>query len=613
MIGTATLSFSGGALTCNAPVTCTALTIGSLSGMLVATAGAVAGSATSNNLPEDPSVNVATPTGNAYFTRARVLATPLTGISSTHVILATDSVLTAFGKIDNVLGGNYPAGTVTGNLTVTGTLTTSGAVTLNTGLNGILQVTAGLISASATTSALTEGSNLYFTTARVLATALSGYVSGAGSITTSDTILTAIQKLNGNIAAVATTAVLTGYASTTGTISSADTVLTAIEKLNGNIGAVTNPLTVVLTGYVSTTGTITTFDTILTAIEKLNGNIAGVAATAVLTGYASTTGAIASSDTILTAIEKLNGNLAASAANVALTGYVSTTGVISATDTILVAIEKLNGNLAASATTATLSGYVSTTGTITSADTILTAIQKLNGNLAVVTNPLSATLTGYSSVSGTISSSDTILTAIQKLNGNDGLRLALAGGTITGTLGFSGTSNPGLIVNQLSGSQIGALPTSGTNYGNIVYNTSTNQLNALINGSYVAIGGVYLPLSAGSSFPLTATLYIQDGLTTAIQVGSSWSIRTSSSNNNFDFQNGSTTVLTCDNGLNVSIPNGVLKVQGHQVVGPQQPAVNNFSPAGGWSDGTAYTDFGNLIGSYNTLLTYLRTHGLIST
>jgi hypothetical protein len=52
-----------------------------------------------------------------------------------------------------------------------------------------------------TTSNLAEGSNLYFTNARAIAATLTGYTSGAGTISASDTILSAIQKLNGNIAA----------------------------------------------------------------------------------------------------------------------------------------------------------------------------------------------------------------------------------------------------------------------------------------------------------------------------------------------------------------------------------------------------------------------------
>src|SRR5581483_6779113 len=55
-----------------------------------------------------------------------------------------------------------------------------------------------------TTAQVTESGNLYFTNARAIAAALTGYVSGAGTISAADTVLSAIQKLNGNIAALVT-------------------------------------------------------------------------------------------------------------------------------------------------------------------------------------------------------------------------------------------------------------------------------------------------------------------------------------------------------------------------------------------------------------------------
>lgn len=55
--------------------------------------------------------------------------------------------------------------------------------------------------ASKSTSDLAEGSNLYFTNARAIAAPITGYVSGAGTVSATDSILQAIQKLNGNQAA----------------------------------------------------------------------------------------------------------------------------------------------------------------------------------------------------------------------------------------------------------------------------------------------------------------------------------------------------------------------------------------------------------------------------
>jgi hypothetical protein len=54
------------------------------------------------------------------------------------------------------------------------------------------------------TSQVTENTNLYFTNARAIASVLTGYTSGAGTISAADTILSAIQKLNGNIGALVT-------------------------------------------------------------------------------------------------------------------------------------------------------------------------------------------------------------------------------------------------------------------------------------------------------------------------------------------------------------------------------------------------------------------------
>ena len=51
-----------------------------------------------------------------------------------------------------------------------------------------------------TTANISENTNLYFTTARAIASVLTGFVAGAGSVSASDSILQAIQKIVGNIA-----------------------------------------------------------------------------------------------------------------------------------------------------------------------------------------------------------------------------------------------------------------------------------------------------------------------------------------------------------------------------------------------------------------------------
>jgi hypothetical protein len=67
------------------------------------------------------------------------------------------------------------------------------------------------------TAAVPESGNLYFTNARAIASVLTGYTSGAGTISAADSILSAIQKLNGNIGAL----------------------VTGVSSVNGQTGAVT--------------------------------------------------------------------------------------------------------------------------------------------------------------------------------------------------------------------------------------------------------------------------------------------------------------------------------------------------------------------------------------
>lgn len=62
-----------------------------------------------------------------------------------------------------------------------------------------------------TTTNVPEGTNLYFTNARVNASTLTGFVSGAGVIAPTDNVLQAIQKLDGNKVFSKTQAVTSNY------------------------------------------------------------------------------------------------------------------------------------------------------------------------------------------------------------------------------------------------------------------------------------------------------------------------------------------------------------------------------------------------------------------
>lgn len=76
-------------------------------------------------------------------------------------------------------------------------------VSTTTGNSGKLEAVA-TSSLNISTTNIVEGTKLFFTNARAIAATLTGYVSGAGTISATDSILSAIQKLNGNIAALVT-------------------------------------------------------------------------------------------------------------------------------------------------------------------------------------------------------------------------------------------------------------------------------------------------------------------------------------------------------------------------------------------------------------------------
>lgn len=108
--------------------------------------------------------------------------------------------------------------------------------------------------------------------AAVIAKVLTAYAAGAGAVSAADSILSAIQKVDGNSSNASVIArVLTGFASGAGTVSAADTILSAFQKVDGNTSNA-SVIAKVLTGFVSGAGTVTAADSILTAFQKVDGN-----------------------------------------------------------------------------------------------------------------------------------------------------------------------------------------------------------------------------------------------------------------------------------------------------------------------------------------------------
>ena len=232
-----------------------------------------------------------------------------TGPASTTKIFtlpdASSTILVSGGALGT------PSSGVATNLTGTASGLTAGNVTTNANLTG--DVTS---SGNATT----------LTNAPVIAKVLTGYVSGAGVVATTDSILQAIQKLNGNDA---TNANLTGGVTSVG---NATTVITN-ANLTGGVTSIGNATTVItnanLTGDVTSIGNATTVITNanLTGDVTSSGNATTLTNSAVigkvLTGYVSGAGTVAATDSILQAIQKLNGN---DATNANLTGGVTSVG-----------------------------------------------------------------------------------------------------------------------------------------------------------------------------------------------------------------------------------------------------------------------------------------------
>lgn len=87
-------------------------------------------------------------------------------------------------------------------------IASSGEVSINNLTGATTEVigatTTGQLTRSVSTTNLTEGTNLYFTDARAIASPLTGYTSTPGTITAADSLLSAIEKLNGNVSAIPT-------------------------------------------------------------------------------------------------------------------------------------------------------------------------------------------------------------------------------------------------------------------------------------------------------------------------------------------------------------------------------------------------------------------------
>jgi hypothetical protein len=235
------------------------------SGAVVATSG-------------DYNTSQVTENTNLYFTQARAIASVLStyALGTNTSLSISDTIVGAFGKVQAQLNNKQ-------NSITTGTTAQYFRGDLSLG--------------TLDTLAVAENTNLYFTTSRVLNTALTGYSIGTNT-----------------------------------SISGTDSVLVAFGKVQAQLNNKENSIVSGTTSqYYRGDKTFQTLDTLAVA-ENTNlyfTNARSIAST--LTSFTSTTGAVTSADSILSAVQKLYGNslLYPSLIGTAPISYNSSTGTIS--------------------------------------------------------------------------------------------------------------------------------------------------------------------------------------------------------------------------------------------------------------------------------------------
>jgi len=182
--------------------------------------------------------------------------TTITGTLNVTGVTTLSSTLGVTGQITGNVTGNL-TGNVTGNLTgnVTGNLT-GNALTATTatnvaysGLTGTVptwnQNTTGnaatVTNANLTGEVTTSGLVATVANSAVIGKVLTGYTSGAGTVAATDTILQAIQKINGNtVSGVAAAGALTGATLASNVVMSSLTTIQGLTVGKGNNGISTN-------------------------------------------------------------------------------------------------------------------------------------------------------------------------------------------------------------------------------------------------------------------------------------------------------------------------------------------------------------------------------------
>jgi hypothetical protein len=611
--GTITATLNGNAASATTATTAASATTASTAETCT-TVPAMSGEATSSGASNEVTLD-----NDAVIGKKLTGFTPITGeiteddsllgaIKKLYGIVASSGSASSSNIADRLVlrgtGGDFSAGTITATLNGNA----SSATVADSATSAETCTTVPALSGEATTSGSSNAITL--SNAAVIGKELTNFTKSAGTITSGDSLLSAIEKLygivasnevatssniadrlvlrstNGDFAAGTITAALNGNASSATMADSATTASSADDVPNAIVIAKT------LTDFgTPVAGTITSTDSILTAIQKLyaivansgaatssniedrlvlrgtNGDFSAGTITATLSGNATTANSATTAGTC-TIVPVLSGEAsttgttnAVTLANAAvigkkLTGFTSTAGTIGEDDSILTAIQKLyaivassgaatssntddrlvlrgtNGDFSAGTITAALSGNATsatTAGTCTTVP-VLSGEATTSGGSNTITLVNDAVigkkLTSFTPVSGTIDVNDSLLTAIQKLYGivassgaatssNLASRLVLrdtngdfSAGTITGALNGNATSATTAITAN-SATTSGTCITVPVLSGEATTSGGSNTIT-LVNDAVIG-------KKLTSFTPVSGTIDVNDSLLTAIQ------------------------------------------------------------------------------------------------